>query len=550
MGGKIRALAVLALVGACCLRAQPAGPGELEKHLQQAQIFVDQEKYADAARELRAAVAIRKDIRGAYYQLGFALFQTGNLGEAGRAFTKELDFQPPDAYSLYYLGRIRLQANQRQEAIAFFEKSLAAGEVLDVRRRLGSAYLALAQGDRAVSFLEESVRVRLEDGDLHYLLARAYKQKGNAAAAALEFDAAKRWNGKTRTEMEALTRLNQALTQNNQSDAIEATRELHNSSDPDVLLAAATTLGRAGLHQEAVPFLEKSIRLQPAFAEAHYNLARAFIALREPDKAQRELRATVELRPGFYEAEALLGTLLAEAGQSEQAIPHLRAAVQLRADSPRLLLLLALQYFEQRYYQDAIDLLIKCMSIDPANPEPRFLLIQARYRNLEYEPALKLAQETLRLFPGNPMAHYHLGAQLNNLSRLPEAKRELEAALTKDPKLLEARVMLGDVLFKIGEPEDSLTQFRQALSEDPKLVDAYAGIGKALIQLKRYSETAASMKQALEIDDKLPALHLYLSQAYRALGQIDDAKREAEVFGKLNAERAKARDKDVERKYM
>ena len=499
--------------------------------------------------QLRAAIAIRSEIRGAYYQLGFALFQTGDFVEAGRAFARELDFQPPDSHSLYYLARIRLLSSQPREAIAFFEKSLEAGEVLDVRRRLASGYLGQGQIDRAIPFLEESIRVRPEDGDLHYLLGRAYQQKGKVAAAQLEFDAARRWQGKARTEMQALTRLQQALVENSQADVLAVTRELENSRDPDVLLAAATTLGRAGLHQEAVSFLEKSIGLQPNLVEAHYNLARALIALHEMERAQQELRVSVELRPDFYEAEALLGTLLADSGQSENAIPHLRAAVQLRSDSPRLIMLLGLQYFEQRYYQDAIELLEKCVRLDPGNPEPLFLLIQAHYRNLEYEPALKLAQETLKMFPDNPMAHFHVGAQLNNFSRLPEAKAELEETLAKDPKLLEARVMLGDVLFKMGEPQDSLLQLRQALSDDPKLMDAYSGIGKALIQLKRYPETSVAMQQAIQIDDKVPSPHLYLSQAYRALGRTEDAKKEAEVFGRLNAERAKSRDKDVERKY-
>jgi hypothetical protein len=56
---------------------------------------------------LRAALAIQSEIRGANYQLGFALFELGDLKEAEKAFIKELGFQPPDNYSLYYLGRIQ-----------------------------------------------------------------------------------------------------------------------------------------------------------------------------------------------------------------------------------------------------------------------------------------------------------------------------------------------------------------------------------------------------------------------------------------------------------
>ena len=109
--------------------------------------------------------------------------------------------------------------------------------------------------------------------------------------------------------------------------------------------------------------------------------------------------------------------------------------------------------------------------------------------------------------------------------------------------------MLGDVLFKMGKAEESLVCFRSTVASDPKLMDAQAGLGKALIQLKRYSEAAEAMEEAIKIDANLAALHLYLSQAYRALGRADDAKREAAVFSRLNQERAAARDKEGDRRY-
>lgn len=546
--GGIRAVAASLALFLPCATPQDTPP-ELAKHLQQAQTYLDAQKYTEAAGELRAAISIQPQLRGAYYQLGFALFQLGRAREAEQAFSKELTFQPPDAYSLYYLGRIRLDAGRRREAIAFFEESLKAGEVLDTRQKLAACYLALGELGRAIPFLETSVRVRPENGSLHYLLGRAYQRKGNHAAARAELDAAARWKAKARSDMEFLMRLRDAVAKGNQGDAAAVTEQLAGAQDPDVLLAAAVTLGQAGLHQQALPFLEKTLRLQPDLAEAHYNLGRAYVALKDPSKAQTELQRALELQPNFYEAEVLLGTLLAEEGRAEPAIRHLRAAAEIRSDSPRLLTLLGLQYFQQRYYVDAIAVLQSTIKLDPTNPEPRFLLIQAYYRNLEYEPALRLAQETLQRFPESALAHYHLGAQLNNLSRLEEAKAQLEAALAKEPGLVEARVMLGEVLFKLGKPEESIVQFRQALSTDASLIDAHAGIGRALIQLKQYPEAAAAMERAIQVDGKLASPHLYLSQAYRALGRAEEAKKEAQIFNQLNAERAKARDKDTERTY-
>jgi len=546
---RVRTLSVAALFLAGTGFPQQTSSPELQAHLKAAQADLDSEKYLEAAEELRAAIAIHPEIRGAYYQLGFALFHLNKFPEAEKAFTKELDFQPPDPYSLYYLGRIRADRGQQDQSIPFFEKAVAAGEVLDVRQRLGSAYLALGKLDLAIHFLEASVRARPEEGSLHYLLGRAYKQKGRAAAAKTEFDAAARWKSKFREDMIALTGLHRALATNNQADAIAVTRELSASTDSDILLASGTALGQAGLHREAIPFLTKTIGLNPNISEAHYDLARAYIALDDRPAAVPELEKAVGIKPDFYEAQLLLGTLLVDANQGETAIPHLRAAADARADNPRLLMMLGLQYYQRNYFADAIDVLKKAAVLEPANPDASYLLIQAYYRNNEYERALKLAQETLAHFPDRALSHFHLGSQLNNFSRLPEAKQQLDLALAKDPGLVEAQVMLGDVLFKMGKADESLRYFRQALAADPKLMDAHAGLGKALIQLKQYPEAAAAMEEAIKIDPKLASIHLYLSQAYRGLGRPDDAKKEAVVFSGLNQERAAARDREGDRKY-
>jgi tetratricopeptide (TPR) repeat protein len=525
------------------------GSTDLAAHLQAAQTDLDTEKYQAAVTELRAAIAIQPELRGAYYQLGFALFQLREEHDAEKAFTKELTFQPPDPYSLYYLGRINANLGQSDQAIAFYEKAVAAGDVLDTRERLGSAYLAKGRLDEAIRFLQSSVTARPEDGSLHYLLARAYKQKGRTADAKLEFSAAARWKAKIRTDMTSLSALRLSLAQKNQTEAISHMRDLATSNDTDILMASATTLGQAGLHQEASQFLNKAITLNATIPEAHYDLARAYIDLDDRALAEPELEKAVALKPGFYEAELLLGSLLVEDGKAEAAIPHLREAVKVHADNSKLLMILGMQYYQHAYFGDAIEVLKKAVALTPETPDARYLLIDSFYRNFEYERALSLAQDTEARFPDRAMSHYHLGAQLNNLGKFAEAKQQLEIALAKDTSLVEARAMLGDVVFKMGNAQESLPYFRAALAADPNLVDAYSGLGKALIQLKRYPEAVDAMEKAVKIDPNVASLHLYLSQAYRALSRPDDAKKEAAVFSKLNQQRAAARDREGDLKY-
>ena len=150
----------------------------LNRHLEQAQIHLDNQRYNAAVEELEQALQIHANIPGAHYQLGLARWNLGDPHGAKAAFLKELEFEPPDAYSLYYLGRIALSEGDTQEAVRRFKSVLEAGNVLDVRSRLASGYLSLGQVQEAVQLLEETVSRWPERGDSHYLLARALSEVG------------------------------------------------------------------------------------------------------------------------------------------------------------------------------------------------------------------------------------------------------------------------------------------------------------------------------------------------------------------------------------
>jgi tetratricopeptide (TPR) repeat protein len=501
-------------------------------------------------RELTAALALHANIPGANYQLGFAHWKLGEAAKAEAAFLKELTFEPPDPHSLYYLGRIKSDAGQVDIAIHYFEKTFRLADILDVRRRLGSAYVRAGRIQDAVALLEPSVKLRPEEGELHYLLGRAYQQQGKLAAAGKEFDLARESKIKLQGDMRDLLDLRRALASHDSAQVKTLAARLRESNEPEVLISAGLAFGELNQHADALLFLKRAVEQQPNSPEAQFNLGRCYVMLGEADNAIAPLAKATGLKPDFYEAHVLLATLSGQAGNGEQAIKHLRSAVQVRPDNPKLLAVLGLHYMNGRYFEDAVNVLENAVQLDGGNADLHFLLIQAYYRNSDFERALATAMSTREKFPGMALSHYHAGAQLNNMGRLKEAKSELEHALRLDPDVPEAQAMLGDVLFKLGDAEKSIEQFRAVIAKDPNAMDAHAGIGRALIQLKRYQDAAGAMQHAIELDASVASLHLYLSQAYRGLGKPEEAKKEAAIFAELNRKRAEARDKDVERKYI
>ncbi len=522
----------------------------LNQHLQQAQVYLDGEQYKLVVRELQQAIEIHSSIPGAYYQLGLAHWHLQDMEQAKGAFLKELEFEPPDAYSLYYLGRIGLTEGNTDAAVGYFERVVAIGTILDVRSRLASGYLRVGRLGDAVDLLEETVRRWPEQGEIHYLLGQAYQRQGRIAEARHEFDLAERWKNKLQDEIRGLVELRMLLQNKKLVEADARAKDLAASGDPDVMLSAAIALGRNGFHSEALPILRKVVEIRPRFSEAYYNMALAYVSIERPGDAVPNLQEAVELRPEFYEARTLLGNLLVQAGNFEDAIPHLRMAATIRPDNVKVVAFLGLQYLQGRYYEEAAKSFRQAVGLDPANADLRFLLVDAHHRNHDFEQALREAQATLAKFPDLANSHYQVAWQLENMGRFEEARDHLEQALAIDSGFTEAHRMLGDVVLRLGDAEGSLGHFRRSLAPDAGSAEAYAGLGKALIQLKRYEETIPEMERAIQGNPDLASLHLYLSQAYRATGRMEDAKREAAIFTKLNQQRALRRDQDVERQYV
>src|SRR5215831_14046210 len=86
---------------------------------------------------------------------------------------------------------------------------------------------------------------------------------------------------------------------------------------------------RRGRFQEAVIQFQNAVQIDPNFAEAHYQLARSYISLKNTEAAYRSLMEVVTLDPKNFDAQLQLGTILVankEFDQAEAAAKRVLAA--------------------------------------------------------------------------------------------------------------------------------------------------------------------------------------------------------------------------------
>ncbi|HUB67598.1 MAG TPA: tetratricopeptide repeat protein [Candidatus Methylacidiphilales bacterium] len=110
----------------------------------------------------------------AYNNLGFVLFQKGQIDEGMVDFRKAFEINPKDAEAYYNLGFALLQKRRIDEAIAEFKKSLEINPHSDAAHNdLDGAFFQKGEIDAAIAEFQEALRVNPNNRSAQDNLAKA-----------------------------------------------------------------------------------------------------------------------------------------------------------------------------------------------------------------------------------------------------------------------------------------------------------------------------------------------------------------------------------------
>ena len=254
------------------------------------------------------------------------------------------------------------------------------------------------------------------------------------------------------------------------------------SRDPNVrkqkFFESGQHYAEQGKYKEAVVEFTNAIKIDPAYAEAHLQLAEVYLQLHEGDRAFRELARTIELQPENYRAQLELTNLLIVNHEFQPAEQQLEALLKKRPNDPAVHTTQSSLLAAQGNIPGAIAEMQQAVVLSPGRWEAYLSLALLQSSNNQSEAAEANFKKVIDLNPKVMQARVLLGNYYQAHNRLPEAEQQFQAAISLDPASPAPRAAMARLYLAEGKKTAAEQLLAQAKRELPNNSDAYRLLGE------------------------------------------------------------------------
>jgi len=245
--------------------------------------------------------------------------------------------------------------------------------------------------------------------------------------------------------------------------------------------------------QDAKPFLNKAIRLEPGFAKPHEDLGFLHLRTGDPEQAIRCFEEAIRLdaeQPGAWSG---LADALLRGGDRDRAQTARRRFLELSPSGRTVAE--ASRKWRGGDSARAEELCEEVLKSDPANTDALRLLANIAIADKRFVIAEGLLKRLVKLAANHYLAHNELGRFLSDQGRIPEAIGEMKLAAELGPDVVNNHVVLGDLLSVVGNTEEALAAYDGALQLEPADAAVIALRGHTLRILGRSAEAIEAYEQ-------------------------------------------------------
>jgi len=290
--------------------------------------------------------------------------------------------------------------------------------------------------------------------------------------------------------------------------------------------------------QQAVAMLEQLVATGKGSAPGvQHELGIAYYRTGKLVSAEKAFAEAMAHDPKDMESVQMRGLTLYRLGRPADAIPFLERVRQwtpnANADANYVL---GLCYLNSQRLDEARSAFANQFGVGPDSGSAYLLMGEMLMRANLPEAAAASARKALQLTPGIPLAHFLLGEFDLFKSELAEALQEFEREREINPANPAVYDRLGDAYTRAGQYERAQEALSKAISLDVSSTGPFIQMGKVLLRRNDPRTALMYLQHAEKMDPGNYITHTLLGQAYRSLGEEDDAKKELNAASRIHAE--------------
>lgn len=276
----------------------------------------------------------------------------------------------------------------------------------------------------------------------------------------------------------------------------------------------------------AILQFRNAVQATPKNAEAHYQLAQAYLAAGDLRTGVTSLRKALELDPKHEGAQLRLAGLMTNANDPavlRDAQQRLRGLVQDAPANTDALHALALTELKLGQVSDAMQHLERAAANAPKELVFAVTLAQAKLQQKDVKGAENILRKALEDSPQSPDAAVILGRFYIAQNKNAEGEQLFQKALALNPGHVAALLNLATLQYQLGRKAEAQQSFKRlSASSDKSFRPIYANF---LAQEGSWNEAIAEFERLANTDPDDRTARTRLVAAYQGAGRIPDAQK-------------------------
>ena len=407
---------------------------DAETRVERAHDLYEKGRWAEAAAELQAAVAINPYNASWHFNLALTFEALEDYTRACKAYRASLALAPHDVETLNCLGVNLTRLGLYSQALTSFEEISQQDPSYEPAycNRIVT-YSELGQHDKAEVMFYTAQQIKPDCPLCFYNI-------GNSLYARTEYQRAIYcWNRALAIDPfhpYAHARIAEARWAEGDlagaAEHFEAELDL-GSSDPDLWVDYGELLSELEKYDQAEQCCRKALDLESEHAAANFCLGELALRRNRPAIAERHFRHVFKAERDYPGIHAKLAEAMIRRGRVQPAAKHLLLEMRRSGDDPIMLQDLGQLLLEAHLARHANGVLRRLVDLAPDDPYAQHNLAVSFFRMHRIDEGIRHCRRALKLKPEYPLALYNLALAHLQKGQVKRARRYAAKALTISP---------------------------------------------------------------------------------------------------------------------